>query len=202
MRKHYLINRYLRWCCFSIALLSFGHLANAQEHVYANATNANGYSRQTMRSLRDVLPELQARFNVSFVYEPTVIEGKEVSGDVSYSHSIEKTLNAVLTPVGLKYSKVNKSTYSISSSSIISAAPAELASEEMVFATDKAEGAVTETSSGSAITSMAHQEVDVLVTGRVTDPESNPIPGANILIKGTAIGTTTDTDGKFSLNVP
>ena len=40
------------------------------------------------------------------------------------------------------------------------------------------------------------------VTGKVTDSEdNNPLPGANILIKGTAIGTTTDANGEFSLQV-
>ncbi|WP_117879929.1 TonB-dependent receptor [Aureibaculum luteum] len=38
------------------------------------------------------------------------------------------------------------------------------------------------------------------ITGTVQD-ESGPLPGANILEKGTTNGTTTDFDGKFSLNV-
>ena len=40
------------------------------------------------------------------------------------------------------------------------------------------------------------------VSGTVTSSEDNAtIPGVNILIKGTTIGTTTDADGKFTLNV-
>ncbi|MET2986233.1 TonB-dependent receptor [Aureibaculum conchae] len=38
------------------------------------------------------------------------------------------------------------------------------------------------------------------ITGTIND-ESGPLPGANILEKGTTNGTTTDFDGKFSLNV-
>jgi hypothetical protein len=33
------------------------------------------------------------------------------------------------------------------------------------------------------------------VTGKVTTPEGSPLPGVNVLIKGTANGTITDTDG-------
>ena len=41
------------------------------------------------------------------------------------------------------------------------------------------------------------------ITGRVVESPSNqPIPGANVVIKGTTTGTQTDTDGRFSLNVP
>jgi TonB-dependent starch-binding outer membrane protein SusC len=201
MTRHYLTNRYLRWCCFSIALLSCAHLTNAQEYVYADAGKANNFSRQAMRSLREVLPEIQAHFNVSFVYEPAVIEGKEVIGNVSYGNNIEKTLKSVLIPVGLKFSKINKSTYSIVSNTSrpLSANATIGASDSMI---NQADGAVAEVDVNEVLTSLLQQEVDVIVTGRITDEESNPIPGANILIKGTAIGTTTDSDGKFSLNVP
>lgn len=41
-----------------------------------------------------------------------------------------------------------------------------------------------------------------LLTGKVLDKQSgNPLPGATVKIKGTTLGTATDVDGKFSLNV-
>jgi TonB-linked SusC/RagA family outer membrane protein len=40
------------------------------------------------------------------------------------------------------------------------------------------------------------------VRGRVLDEKQLPLPGANILVKGTTIGTVTDIDGEFSINVP
>lgn len=40
------------------------------------------------------------------------------------------------------------------------------------------------------------------VTGVVVDVNGSPIIGASILVKGTAIGTITDTEGKFKLEVP
>lgn len=41
-----------------------------------------------------------------------------------------------------------------------------------------------------------------LITGKVTDEEGNPLPGANVIVKGTANGTVTDADGEYQLNVP
>lgn len=38
------------------------------------------------------------------------------------------------------------------------------------------------------------------VSGTVTDQASAPLPGVNILIKGTTTGTTTDWDGNYSIN--
>jgi iron complex outermembrane receptor protein len=40
------------------------------------------------------------------------------------------------------------------------------------------------------------------VSGTVTEAASQlPVPGVNIIIKGTSTGTTTDFDGKYSINV-
>ncbi len=38
------------------------------------------------------------------------------------------------------------------------------------------------------------------ITGIILDSEGNPLPGANVLVKGTSIGTTTDFDGQFSID--
>ncbi|NME68784.1 SusC/RagA family TonB-linked outer membrane protein [Flammeovirga aprica] len=40
------------------------------------------------------------------------------------------------------------------------------------------------------------------ISGRVSDANNDPLPGVSIMIKGTAKGTTTDFDGRYSLFVP
>ena len=40
------------------------------------------------------------------------------------------------------------------------------------------------------------------VTGTVIEETGMPIPGVSVLLKGTRTGTTTDFDGKYSINVP
>ncbi len=40
------------------------------------------------------------------------------------------------------------------------------------------------------------------VSGRVTDEDGESIPGVNVVLKGTATGTTTDLDGNYRLSVP
>jgi TonB-linked SusC/RagA family outer membrane protein len=40
-----------------------------------------------------------------------------------------------------------------------------------------------------------------VITGQVSEESGNPLPGVNVLVKGTAAGTVTDGDGKFSLPV-
>lgn len=44
---------------------------------------------------------------------------------------------------------------------------------------------------------------DRVVTGRVTSKEDgSPLPGVNVVIKGTTTGSVTDAEGKYSLSVP
>src|SRR5690348_2657548 len=40
------------------------------------------------------------------------------------------------------------------------------------------------------------------VTGTITSTDGTPLPGATVVIKGSANGTTTDADGKFNISVP
>lgn len=48
----------------------------------------------------------------------------------------------------------------------------------------------------------AHSQ-DITVKGQVTSKEDNsPIPGANVIVKGTTTGTVTDIDGHYSLVAP
>lgn len=41
----------------------------------------------------------------------------------------------------------------------------------------------------------------ITITGIVTDDTNEPLPGVNILIKGSLVGTVTDINGRYSLNV-
>jgi TonB-dependent starch-binding outer membrane protein SusC len=198
MTRHYLISPCLKWCCFCIALLSFAHVTSAQEILYAT-TKKTIASSSEQRALRDVLKDIQAHFKISFIYESVLVEGKAVSGNIAYKNSVEKTLNAVLTPIGLKYRKINKSTYSILSASHTALSASTIASASN-FDTIATNSSIIGSDDLTSDLSIAVEEI--LVNGRVMDDQSNPIPGANVLIKGTTLGTSTDSDGKFSIQVP
>jgi TonB-dependent starch-binding outer membrane protein SusC len=40
------------------------------------------------------------------------------------------------------------------------------------------------------------------LTGKVTDEKGNPVANASVLVKGTTVGTSTKTDGTYTLTVP
>jgi len=63
---------------------------------------------------------------------------------------------------------------------------------------------LTAAATASVATSGYHSDFfqSVQVSGRIIDEKGEPLPGANVLVKGTTLGTTTDAAGSYTLNVP
>lgn len=53
---------------------------------------------------------------------------------------------------------------------------------------------------GAAYAGAQGQGGRVTITGTVVDNNGEPLPGAFVLVTGTTDGTSTDADGKFSIN--
>src|SRR6188508_351138 len=53
----------------------------------------------------------------------------------------------------------------------------------------------------SFISNVSNTSSVIAFSGQVTDEDGSPIPGVNIVVKGTTAGTTTDTDGKYVISV-
>ena len=43
---------------------------------------------------------------------------------------------------------------------------------------------------------------DTEVSGQISAEEEGPLPGVNVLVKGTTVGTVTDIKGNYSISVP
>ena len=56
--------------------------------------------------------------------------------------------------------------------------------------------------SGSSPEMTPRQTIKRSVTGTVSDMRGEPVIGANVMVKGTRLGTVTDIDGHFALEVP
>ncbi|HSI75586.1 MAG TPA: carboxypeptidase-like regulatory domain-containing protein, partial [Lunatimonas sp.] len=57
------------------------------------------------------------------------------------------------------------------------------------------------TMNGVAATPTDLHQNAIDIRGKVTDAAGQPIPGATVVVEGTNIGTVTNIDGEFSLNV-
>jgi len=52
------------------------------------------------------------------------------------------------------------------------------------------------------VLSSAEMLQQIAITGTVTDTDGEPLPGVNVVVKGTFLGAVTNADGAFSINVP
>ncbi|MBC6992310.1 SusC/RagA family TonB-linked outer membrane protein [Hymenobacter sp. BT491] len=51
-------------------------------------------------------------------------------------------------------------------------------------------------------TSIRASQADVTVSGRVLDDKGQPLPGVNVVVRGTSNGTQTNSDGQYTLTAP
>jgi TonB-linked SusC/RagA family outer membrane protein len=196
MRKHYPIYHSLFWCLLLAAICS-PVLSTAQDKVYANAQKLNHQSeRDDYRPLLEVLTEVKEHYNVSFLYEPVTLQDKTVKVPINYRSKVESTLSRLLEPEGLMFKRINEKTYSI-----LSQEPSKTANSGQPDAALNT--TIVEPASIKKEVVIAYMHpVDIVVSGTLTDEADNPLPGVNVLVKGTTIGTTSDAQGRYSLNVP
>ena len=108
---------------------------------------------------------------------------------------IEDVLDVCMKNSGLKYT-INDNTVIISPVSVrqknFNAADKPIAIKENVIERD-----------GNAISKIRSIEQQKLISirGKVTSINGNPIPGVNVMIKGSGIGTSADKDGNYSIQV-
>jgi len=55
---------------------------------------------------------------------------------------------------------------------------------------------------GSALHSVSGVSDGKTITGKVISKDGETVPGVNVVLKGTVVGTITDADGKYSISVP
>ncbi|MDO7849988.1 SusC/RagA family TonB-linked outer membrane protein [Hymenobacter convexus] len=127
--------------------------------------------------LKSLLKQWESEYHATIFYESKLVDDKRVPAQL-VSGSLADKLAAVLPQVALQYKELRTNYF------VITGAPA--AAGVSAPATAAAAGAVQ----------------DIPVSGRVTSGTGEPLPGVTVLVKGTSIGTATDTNGNFSLSVP
>jgi TonB-dependent SusC/RagA subfamily outer membrane receptor len=118
---------------------------------------------------------------VNFMYSPELIRSQRKVTFSAKEEKLEAILDNFLTPLQV--------TYEVSGKQIL-----------LKRASAKPSTSTTE-SNGSAIKTI--QSIDTPVKGKVKDATGGTVPGATVVLKGSSsVGTTTDAEGVFTLNVP
>ena len=148
------------------------------------------------------------QYQIRFAYEDKTIENKFIDANQARSLTkkpaavLEEALEEILQPLSLSAKKIGDH-YVVKE--IIAASPSfkKLTSKSLQHTGE--ENAVgfshlRQFALQSVNTSAALQEKTL--TGQVSDENGEGLPGVNILVKGTTIGTVTDIDGRYRLVAP
>jgi TonB-linked SusC/RagA family outer membrane protein len=175
-------------------------LARAEQ---ATASHTQEVEQTKTRKLKEVLNELKNQHQVDILFFGKDIENYEVPV-TSYNPAkpLEQNLDLILNPLQLKFKKTGRGGYVITEKKQ-KAAPGKM---EKVGRLDQYPGTVNRTGLAGTLLETrltAMSVADITVTGKVTSGDDNePLPGVSVLIKGLTRGTTTDSEGAFSLPVP
>ncbi len=181
---------------FSAWILSFlisGPLI-AQNQAYPNITvTFNDLS------LKEILNRLEANTAYDFFYKEADLPSQKLTFSFE-EEPLDELLEAVLTPTTLNF--IAYKDYAIV------LVPKQLAAENFTVDYYKAREEatkVTEEEQGLTIGNINELATsgNAVIKGEVTDAQTNePIIGASVLIRNLELGTTTDIDGSFELEVP
>ncbi|WP_244818797.1 SusC/RagA family TonB-linked outer membrane protein [Dyadobacter pollutisoli] len=145
--------------------------------------------------LKDGLKELEGKYNVSIAYQTGLVEDIVINTKLMTAGgrdaTIESMLDIVLRDSKIQYRKSREGFY-------------------VLFKDDSTSGKNQAKNTGGPSVSMlkvdSSSEYDTKafgITGKVTDKANgNGIPGVNILLKGANIGTVSDVDGAYKIDVP
>lgn len=144
------------------------------------AANLNGQSilertvsiKATDKEVKFILKEIKKQGAVEITYNAKLLKALGKISVDVKEMSINNILQTILGP-GIQF---------------------EVIHEEIVLKSKSIEMTHTESTTPGSL--------EVNVKGRVTDELGQPLPGVNVLQKGTTNGTATDADGSYSLNVP
>ncbi len=152
-------------------------------------------------SLGQMLKKLEAKYKVSFMYKSELAGYMVLDTDDPFP-SLEQELAYVLKSCGLKYEKVSEDFYVIFTKDDKKKQISKTNNRAIPgksFESSKEEVPLDNLTVDPALHFEAQQK---RLSGRVTSPDNQPLPGVNVVVKGSSLGTVTDVDGRFSLVAP
>ena len=139
-------------------------------------------------TLFNVLKDLNKQKGVYFLFSDASLGSRPVNAVTNHNVDIEKILEQVLKNTGLKYKKVSDNAFVIL---LVKENPKKVTNPDQVN--------FDEEQSDVPVTGQGIMGVNALVSGRITNTEGVPIIGVSITVKGTRRGTSTNTNGEFSI---
>jgi TonB-linked SusC/RagA family outer membrane protein len=171
-------------------------MAASLMQVYATGYTQSAKISLTLKnvSLKQALKEIEKQSDYTFVYSDSKIDvNKKIDINVKDCALVE-VLDQLIADSEIRYTSIDNHIVLTGKKNMIYRLPA--IPHEAILNRE-----VIDMESISPIRNVLLQQVSV--TGQVTSSaDGQPLPGVNVIVKGTTLGTTTDINGAFTLNVP
>jgi TonB-linked SusC/RagA family outer membrane protein len=154
----------------------------------ANSNPSFGQDNQAQVDVKNMIQKLEKKFKVSITMDAALLKEKNIAKQISKNvniitaaTNIENALHRIVDNNKLEFEKISTDFYIIKKKTTPSSDEEKENKHQLVPEDDKT------------------KKVQGVVLGA---KDKLPIPGVTVLIKGTTIGTATDFDGFFSIEVP
>lgn len=186
-------------------------IASAARTREGNGTKIMAQDKIQYKPLREVLSELEVKYNVSFGFAKKHLQNKMVKArslETDGPEELESLLESLLAPLSLTHEKLENRYYvifpngaegqfkSLERKSMLHQQQHHILNYQGFFAMQ--EPILHKmTSVGGGLYLAVHA-----VSGRVTDESGQGLPGVSVVLRGSTMGVSTGPDGNYSLNLP
>ena len=161
-------------------LAVFCGLASARDTKAQEVLNTSVSLKIESVEIKRVFNTIEKQANIKFVYSPNAIRSDQ-KVSLSMTNKLSEVLRELLTPLNISY---------------------EVVGTRILLRKKLPEKSASIDEIAVPVPNVIEPQEQV-IKGKVTDAEkSEGLPGVSILLKGTQKGTTSNTNGEFSLAVP
>ena len=177
--------------------------------AWSSGNNFN--NSEEKEPLIKVLERVSDKYQIIFSYEIKLLNHVEVDFELREGENLTRAINRLLTQTNLKYELASEKFVIIYKNDKQGKKKAKKFKrkikqlsklERQGDFTIKQNNSNPTVRSIDIIESVLVKKEEKTITGTVKDADGLPLIGANVQVKGDNIGTVTDLDGKFTLNLP
>ncbi|MEK6477412.1 SusC/RagA family TonB-linked outer membrane protein [Catalinimonas sp. 4WD22] len=194
------------FCCCSIAAfspcLTFADTDTKTHFLFQNSIP------QDKISLKEALSRLEAQFQLRFAYDEALVEDRVLSASdfeeiISAEETFLKKLRQYLAPLSLEINKVGD--YLVVMQSKQNKDNKEIGRIQQQGQSLNEES--QQSQEARSLNRASHKRIEEgirlrSVSGSVSDEDTAmPLPGINVLVKGSSKGTVTDAEGRYQLEI-
>ncbi|MGB3585555.1 MAG: TonB-dependent receptor plug domain-containing protein, partial [Tunicatimonas sp.] len=174
-------------------------IAIAQKSQVAKPSSS---SQDTQEELSEALKLIGLKHQVRFSFDGEVVKDKYVEKSQIPGKNLGETLITVLTPLQLRYEKIDEVHYVITAISAKKREVEKLNKKKLDIKKPTPYQKDASFQLNTVAKKNALTAIEKTISGQIVDLSTNePIPGVNILAKGTTTGTVTDISGNYRLTV-